>query len=187
MTIKQRLSAWCLGLMGWKLLPHPQGSEEAPRTVICVAPHTSNMDFIIGKLFYNATGKPSGFLMKKSWFFFPLGYLLRAMGGVPVNRSRKEDSVRTLANFIQEQAEIHIAITPEGTRSLTERWHTGFYRIAQEAGIPIELAVIDYKLREVGIFEVFYPTGDMEADIATIQRKYKGEQACYPEKYHEYN
>lgn len=170
--------------MGWRILPLP--SEEPARSIICVAPHTSNTDFFIGKLYYNAVGKPSGFLMKKDWFFFPLGILLRAIGGVPVDRSRKEDTVGKVAHYITEQPEMHIAVTPEGTRGYGERWHTGFYRIALEAGIPIELAVIDYKRREVGIFEVFHPTGDVEGDIAYIRSRYSREQAKYPHQFHEH-
>lgn len=182
--IKQ-LATWLLRRMGWRILPLP---DQAPKhSIICVAPHTSNMDFLLGKLYYTAVGKPHGFLIKKDWFFFPLGYLFRVMGGVPVDRSRREDMVSRLAQYIRSQEEMHIAITPEGTRSLREQWHTGFYRIAMEAGIPIELAVIDYARREVGIFEVFYPTGDLEADIAYIRRRYKSEQARYPHLFCDYD
>lgn len=171
--------------MGWRILPLPQ---QTPRhSIICVAPHTSNMDFIIGKLYYTAVGKPHGFLMKKGWFFFPLGVIFRAMGGVPVDRSRREDMVSRLAEYIRAQEEMHIGITPEGTRSLTEHWHTGFYRIALEANLPIELAVIDYQQREVGIFEVFCPTGDLEADLAYIRKRYTSAQAKYPHLFHDYD
>lgn len=145
------------------------------------------MDFIIGKLFYTTIGRPHGFLMKKDWFFFPLGYLLKYMGGIPVNRSKKEDLVEKLSQYIHKKKELHIGITPEGTRSYRSEWKSGFYRIALAAGIPIQLAVIDYKNKEVGIFEVFNPTGDMEQDIDYIRRQYHKYQAKYPEKFHEYN
>lgn len=145
------------------------------------------MDFLIGKLYYSAIGRGSGFLMKKDWFFFPLGCLLRAMGGISVDRSRRGDTVGRLVRDILECEEVHIAITPEGTRSYKAEWHTGFYRIALEAGIPIELAVIDYRQRAVGIFDIFYPTGDMERDIAEIQQRYHSSQAKYPEKYHDHH
>ena len=124
--------------------------------------------------------------MKKSWFFFPLGYLLKAIGGIPVNRDKKGDMVTRLADYIKSQKEAHIAITPEGTRSYREEWKSGFYRIALAAGIDIELAVIDYKRKEVGIFEVFTPTGNLDKDIAYIRSRFSKEQAKYPEKYHEH-
>ena len=124
--------------------------------------------------------------MKKSWFFFPLGYLLKAIGGIPVNRDKKGDMVTRLADYINSQEEAHVAITPEGTRSYREEWKSGFYRIALAAGIDIELAVIDYKRKEVGIFEVFTPTGNLDKDIAYIRSRFSKEQAKYPEKYHEH-
>ena len=80
------LSRWILKLAGWKSVYQV---EEPAKSVICVAPHTSNWDFIIGKLYYWSLNKKAGFLMKKSWFFFPMGYLFRAMGGVPIDRSKR--------------------------------------------------------------------------------------------------
>ena len=94
--------------------------------------------------------------------------------------------VTRLADYINSQEEAHVAITPEGTRSYREEWKSGFYRIALAAGIDIELAVIDYKRKEVGIFEVFTPTGDLDKDIAYIRSRFRKEQAKYPEKYHEH-
>lgn len=172
------LSKKILSLLGWQCLPLP--SERPRHSIVCVAPHTSNQDFFIGKLYYNTLGKPHGFLMKKDWFFWPLGPIIRAMGGIPVNRSKHEDMVTKLAEYIRQQDELHIGITPEGTRSYTPTWKSGFYRIALEAGIPIELAVIDYRNKRVGIFEVFHPTGDMERDIAYIRSRFRADQAKYP-------
>lgn len=181
----KKVAAWLLKRLGWQALPLP--SEQPARSIICVAPHTSNVDFLIGKLFYMSVGKPHGFLMKRDWFFFPLGYLLKAMGGVPVDRSRKKDMVSLLAEEISSQDEMHIAITPEGTRGLREDWRTGFYRIAIAASIPIELAVIDYSKREVGIIEVFHPSGDIDRDIADIRRRYHSHQAKHPHLFHDLN
>lgn len=115
-----------------------------------------------------------------------MGYLFKALGGIPVDRDKKGDMVTRLAEYIKSQRESHIAITPEGTRSYRTDWKSGFYRIAVSAGIPIELAVIDYQRKEVGIFEVFHPTGDMEQDIAYIRSRFRKEQAKYPEQYHEH-
>lgn len=108
---------------------------------------------------------------------------MKSMGGIPVDRSRSGSMVEQLAERIKESPKLSIAITPEGTRSATERWKTGFYRIAYAANIPIQLAVIDYKKRELGIFETFYPTGDEEVDIRYIRSRYYSEQACYPKKF----
>lgn len=178
------IATWILRCLGWTIAPAP--TEHPPRSIICVAPHTSNMDFLIGKLYYMTTGKPHHFLMKKDWFVFPLGLFFKAMGGIPVDRGKNSDLVGALAQYILQQPEIHIGITPEGTRSAVERWRTGFYRIALQAGIPIELAVIDYSTKQVGVFEIFHPTGDVESDIAYMHSRFSSRQARHPKNFTDY-
>lgn len=141
------------------------------------------MDFLIGLLYSWAVGIKSGFLMKSDWFFFPLSYLLRALGGIPVNRKERSQTVDRIQELLKRKGQMHTAITPEGTRSRTEKWKSGFYHIAVAAELPIELAVLDYQKHEVGIFEVFHPTGDLEADLAYIRSRFSANQAKYPEQY----
>lgn len=141
------------------------------------------MDFILGLLYSWSVGLRSGFLMKSDWFFFPLGSIFRSLGGVPVNRKERSQTVERIQQLLQEEGQMHIAITPEGTRSRSEKWKSGFYHIAQAAGLPIELAVINYRTKVVGIFEVFHPTGDLEQDMAYIRSRYSAEQAKYPEQF----
>ena len=148
-----------------------------------MAPHTSNMDFLIGLFYSWAVGIKSGFLMKSDWFFFPLSYLLRALGGIPVNRKERSQTVDRIQELLKRKGQMHIAITPEGTRSRSEKWKSGFYHIAIAAELPIELAVLDYQKHEVGIFEVFHPTGDLEADLAYIRSRFSATHAQYPEPY----
>lgn len=176
----KNFSSWLLGVLGWQVIIPP---DNPPKSVICVAPHTSNFDFIFGKLYYAAIGRKAGFLMKKDCFFFPLGGIMKSIGGIPVDRSRHGSMVEQLAGRIRQSDSLSIAITPEGTRRATERWKTGFYRIACAAGIPIQLAVIDYKKRQLGIFETFYPTGNEEADFRHIRGRYHREQARYPQNF----
>ncbi len=181
--IRQKIGKFFLDLFGWKILPLDKSRPK--KTVICLAPHTSNLDFFIGKLYHWAIAQPSGFLMKKEWFKFPLKYILNGMGGIPIDRSKKGETVKRIAESLEQYDEIHIAITPEGTRKYTKEWHKGFYYIAQQANLPIELAVIDYKKKEVGILEVFYPTGDVEDDLKYIKSKYHSAQAKFPKKYND--
>lgn len=177
----QKLSTWLLKTAGWKLnLPLPV----PPKSVVCVAPHTSNWDFIIGKLSYWSLRRESSFLMKKSWFFFPLGNILRAIGGVPVDRSRNTSVTRQMGKIFKERESFHIAITPEGTRSPNKRWKMGFYHIAVEAGVPIELAYLDYDNKVMGITEIIYPSGDQKADMEKIVAYYKkNSRARFPENF----
>ena len=138
-----KLSALILRIAGWKLnvtLP------DYPKSIICVAPHTSNWDFVLGKLAYSAIGRKAGFLMKESWFFFPLGYIFKAIGGIPVPRKRGSSLTDTLIEKFNHSDKLNIAITPEGTRSRVTQWRTGFLHIALGAGVPIQLAAIDYCL-----------------------------------------
>jgi len=176
----QKLSAWILKTAGWKAIVTV---AEPPKSVICVAPHTSNWDFPIGELFYLALGRKSSFLIKKSWFFFPLNYVFDALGGVPVDRRKSTSVTQQMVEEFEKRDYFHLAITPEGTRSLSTKWKMGFYYIAVGANVPIQLAYIDYKKKEVAIKELFYPTGNEEADLAKIQSYYKDVHAKFPEKF----
>ncbi|MCM1337169.1 MAG: 1-acyl-sn-glycerol-3-phosphate acyltransferase [Candidatus Amulumruptor caecigallinarius] len=157
---------------------------DVPKSIICVAPHTSNWDFIIGKLAYASIGRKAGFLMKDSWFFWPLGPIFRALGGVPVARTNKQGSlVEQLVERFRRTPRLTIAITPEGTRSRTTRWHTGFLRIAMMADVPVYLAVIDYASKCAVIDTQLALTGDIEADMRTVKRFYAPYQGLHPEKF----
>jgi 1-acyl-sn-glycerol-3-phosphate acyltransferase len=175
-----RLCKWILKAAGWKAYATV---EEPKKSVICVAPHTSNWDFPIGELSYLALGRKASFLIKKSWFVFPLNYIFEGLGGVPVDRSKRTSVTQQMVDEFDKREYFHLAITPEGTRSLVHKWKMGFYHIAVSANVPIQLAYIDYGKKELAIKEVFYPTGDEKADMEKIQEYYRGVQARFPEKF----
>ena len=176
----QKLSKWILKVLGWKTIVTV---EEPKKSIICVAPHTSNWDFLIGELYYTALGRKSSFLMKKSWFFFPIGNLLRGLGGIPVDRSKSTSVTDQMAEEFNKRDTLHLAITPEGTRSLVQKWKMGFYHIAVKANVPIQLAYFDYEKKEMGITEIIYPSGNEKADLAKIYDYYKNVEARFPEKF----
>lgn len=175
------LAAHILKWWGWTV---NVSAPDFPHCIVCVAPHTSNWDFILGKLTYASVGRKAGFLMKSSWFFPPLGYIFNAIGGVPVYRKKKRGSLieQLVERFINEPR-LTIAITPEGTRSRNSRWHTGFLQIACRAEIPILLGLLDYGRKYIEVSEVFYPTGDLEADMARVKEFYRNAQGKYPDKF----
>lgn len=178
----KKLAAWLLKIFGWSVeITVP----DYPKCIICVAPHTSNWDFVIGKLAYAAVGRKAGFLMKDTWFFWPLGALFRSIGGIAVPRKHK--SKVSLTDLIVEKfnasQRMALAITPEGTRSRTTRWHTGFLHIAIQSNVPIVLGVIDFKTKNVFIKDTFVPSGEIEKDIRTIKDYYKPYQGKYPENF----
>lgn len=176
-------AAGILRLLGWKLTVTV---PDYPKCIICVAPHTSNWDFILGKLAYAAVGRRAGFLMKEDWFFWPLGPIFRAIGGIPVPRSSREGRESLTASVIRrfkESARLHLAITPEGTRSLTRRWHTGFLRIAYGADVPVVLGVLDFGKKEINIEYTMTLTGDVDKDLRAVKDFYSGATGKYPEKF----
>jgi len=172
-----------LKTFGWKV------EITAPRRrkcVICVAPHTSNWDFILGILAYKSLGREANFLMKKFWFFFPLKYLLRGLGGIPVVvRKGGGNLTESIIDKFKTSDYINLAVTPEGTRSRVEKWRTGFLYIAYGSKVPVQLGVIDYKNKEIIIRDEFYPTGDIEADMKFVKDYYRdfSEAAKYPDKF----
>ena len=140
--MKQRLCKFIYShLLGWKM---NVTVPDYDKCVICAAPHTSNWDLIIGKLFYSAIGRKTSFMMKKEWFFFPLGYFFKAIGGIPVDRSRQTSLVEQMAERFAAKRHFHLAITPEGTRKANPDWKRGFYYIALKAQVPIVLFALDY-------------------------------------------
>ncbi len=175
------LSGLLLKWAGWKV---DVTAPDYPKCIICVAPHTSNWDFILGKLAYSSIGRKAGFLMKEDWFFFPLGCILKAIGGVPVARKNKRRSlVEELVERFNSATRLVIAITPEGTRSRTAKWHSGFLQIAYQAHVPIVLGVIDYATKTVIVRDTFHPTEDIATDMRIIKNYYKPYSGKYPDKF----
>ena len=158
------------------------------KCVICVAPHTSNWDFVLGLAAYSSVGRKANFLMKSFWFFFPLKYLMRYFGGIPVQRSPGKHSgslTEKVIRLFHDEPYVNLAVTPEGTRSATDKWKTGFLYIAYGAEVPILLAVIDYSRKHILIDRVYEPTGDAESDMRFIRECYSHwkHAAKYPEKF----
>lgn len=156
---------------------------DRPKCVICVAPHTSNWDFILGKLAYWSVGRKANFLMKEAWFVWPLGYLFRALGGIAVPKKRGSSLTEHLITLMETRPQMNLAVTPEGTRSLSSKWRSGFLHIAYESHVPIELGIIDYGKKQITIRDTFIPTGDTDSDMRAVKDYYRGATARYPAKF----
>ena len=166
--------------MGWQVAMTVPYRDKC---IICVAPHTSNWDFIIAELYYHSIGRTAGFLMKKEWFFWPMGVLFRSMGGIPVERSRHVSLTDRVAEAAMKAERFELAVTPEGTRSLATKWKRGFYFIALKAGLPIQLYAIDYKNKRIVCTQELVPSGDVEADMRLIMDYYRPYEGKYPGKF----
>ena len=165
-----RLAKLIFALTGWKVEGDPL---QAPKSVLAVAYHTSNWDAwpaFGSNLALNAQVKWIG---KSSIFWWPLGTLLRSIGGVPLKR---EDSKNFVAKMVEEFARHErfvLAIAPEGTRKRAARWRTGFYYIALAAKVPLIPTALDYKNKRIVFGQLFYPTGDYTADMRLLREFYR--------------
>ena len=177
----RKLCIFFLKLFGWNY----ELSVDIPdKCVICVAPHTSNWDYVIGFLFYKSIIRSKlHILAKKELFFFPVNHLFKSMGCIPVDRKKKNSIAVQMVKLFNSTSHLHLAIAPEGTRKRNAQWKSGFYYIALNAGVPISLAYLDYSKKEVAIKKIFNPTGDIKSDIEEIKSFYKDVQAKYPEKF----
>lgn len=166
-------------LMGWRL--GGTLSPDIKKCVLIVVPHTSWVDFFIGVMARGSIGLEMHYVAKKELFTFPFGVWFRWMGGAPLDRSRTENKVDAIAKLFSEREVFRLAIAPEGTRKKVDKWKTGFYYIAAKAGVPVVAVAFDYGRKEVKIAEPFYPTGNIEADIAILEANYSGVRGYVPD------
>lgn len=176
----KKICRFILKITRWKVV----GDTDIPdKCVICVAPHTSNWDFPLGLITYTAMGKHASFLMKKDWFFFPMSVLFKAIGGIPVDRSKKTSLTDQIVEIYNSRESFQLAITPEGTRKHNPEWKKGFYYIALAAKVPIAIIAFDYKNKTIYFKNIFVPTGDADGDLAEIKSFYKGVTAKHPKNF----
>lgn len=174
-------SKWLLyRILGWK---NDVSVSTEGKFIICLAPHTSNWDFVIGQLYARAEGIESNFLMKKEWFFWPLGVIFKKMGGIPVWRGQHTNMTDILADYAGKSPTFRLCVTPEGTRSLNPDWKKGFYFIALKANLPILLYGVDYKRKLIQCTKMIVPTGDVDADMKEIKLYFKDFLGKNPENF----
>lgn len=174
------LARFFLWLGGWKyvgVLP------QVRKAVILSAPHTSNWDFVWGKLAFLAYRIHTYIFLKKEFFFFPMNLLFRVLNVLPLNRTDATGMVKHIVKEFDKHEDFFLTITPEGTRSKRKKWPRGFYFIAMKAKVPIYLGRIDYQKKELSLGELFYPTGDIEKDIQYIKNTYRGVVAKNPKNF----
>lgn len=163
-----KLGLFILSLFGWRIDKTP---PKIDKCVVCMGPHTSNWDFIIGRITFANYKLNTKYLIKKDLFKPPFGWLMRKLGGIPVDRKQKNNMTQFASQLFQENDNLFLVFTPEGTRSYNPNWKKGFYYIALEAKVPIYIAYIDYKNKTGGWDSLFEPTGDVDADILEIKKR----------------
>jgi len=176
-----RIAAFILKLFGWNI--YTRASLDIKKAVIIMAPHTSNWDFVIGRLAFFMYKIPPKIIIKKEAFTPVMGPILRWLGGIPVERGQSQNTVKKITDHFKQHDKLYLLITPEGTRKRVNKWKRGFYFIALTAKVPIFCGYLDYKKKEGGIGMVLNPTGDFEKDFQKIEDFYRGKHARHPEKF----
>lgn len=175
------IARFILKMAGWRF----QGElPEVKKAVIISVPHTSTCDFIWGKLVFISQSIPTYILMKKEFFVFPLGIIMKAMNVIPVDRGNKDTHlVEQMIEEFKKHDIMYLTITPEGSRKKRKKWKKGFLVIAKAAGVPVYLGRIDYKGKFCETGPMFYPTDDVDADMAYIMNHYRDANPRHPEKF----
>jgi 1-acyl-sn-glycerol-3-phosphate acyltransferase len=156
--------------------------NQIKKKIYVVVAHTSNWDFPLGILTKGYAGLDVKYVAKASLFKWPYGWFFRALGGIPVDRSKSNNFVSSVANAIKSKDQISIALAPEGTRKKVDKLKSGFYYIAKEANVPIIPTKWDFKNKEVHFGEPFYPSDDEIKDLAFFDDYFKDVVGKIPEK-----
>ncbi|MEZ6187149.1 MAG: lysophospholipid acyltransferase family protein [Planctomycetota bacterium] len=176
--IRRAIGRLYLRVAGWSVAGEVPPD---PKFVMIAAPHTSNWDFPYMIAISYALGVRLRWLGKASLFRFPFGIFMRGMGGIPVDRSKRNNLVDQVADAFARHERLIVTVPAEGTRAGgTGYWKSGFYRMAQAAGVPIALGFLDFTNKRGGIGPMIVPTGDVQADMDRIRAFYRAEMAKFP-------
>lgn len=182
-TLLRWLSIAFLRLTGWTVLGELPAN--ASKSVLIAAPHTSNWDLPYTLMVAFVLRLNVYWMGKSSLFKPPFGGVMMWLGGIPVDRSQSTHLVAASSNAISvANGPLQLIVPPEGTRSGTRFWKTGFYHIAASAGVPIVMAYLDYEKKIGGLGPVFQTTGDVEADMLSIKAFYAGITGKNPNQFH---
>ena len=167
-------------LSGWTL----EGSlPNEKKIVVAAAPHTSNWDFIVGLPIILSLGIRASIMMKKEAFIWPFSYLWSWIGFIPIDRGAEKGAVGSAVEHFDRSEQLWFVLAPEGTRSKTKRWKTGFLSIAHQADVPILLVSWDFPTKTICFGKVFQTTGDNQKDLSDIQEYFSQFTGKRPENH----
>lgn len=177
------LGRFILWIAGWKT----EGKyPDIDKSLMVIAPHTSMWDFVMGRVAFWALGINGKFMIKEEMFKFPLSIIIKAFGGIAVDRSTGNRSILSVGNIISKSRRIILVITPEGTRKRVPDWKKGFYLIARHAKVPIVMGCLDYKTKTAIIGPTIHPSDDYEEVKGIMNEFYRGHHGKHPEWFHLY-
>ena len=155
------------------------------KCIIIGVPHTSAWDFLMAWAYYTSLGGKMNFLIKKEFFFWPVGYFVRKMGGISIDRSRGANVIRQAVKEFEKRQHLQLAITPEGTRKRTRNWKAGFHTIARLANVPVYLTSFDWGRKQMTIWDRFELTENALEDIRRMKSFFRGKgvQGKFPDQF----
>ena len=180
MFVRRAIGWLFLKIAGWKPIG---GMPSEGRYVLIAAPHTTNWDMPYMLAISWCLNVKIHWIGKKSLFKFPFGWIMKALGGIPVDRSKRQNTVQQVAQWMLARDHAIVVVPPEGTRSKTPFWKSGFYHIAREAQVPITLGFLDYANKCGGFGPQFTPTDDPKADMEHFRAFYQPHMAKFTAKY----
>ncbi|HEY4538654.1 MAG TPA: 1-acyl-sn-glycerol-3-phosphate acyltransferase [Faecalibacter sp.] len=181
--MKKTIGKLMLDIVGWKLDNHLDLSAIDKCVLVC-APHTSNWDFYYTIAAFWQMGIPMKMFIKDAWTKPWYGYFIKQLGGIGIDRTQNKNMVEFASQLLKSSAHLYLINTPEGTRSYSPKWKTGFYYIAQEAQVPIVLGYCDYKEKRAGLSKIVpVENRTLEEILAEIEAFYQNVTAKYPEKF----
>jgi len=176
---RRQFARLAFALTGWRVsIEHPVPAK----CIVIGAPHTSGADLFATWFLMLVTGMNFSWAAKDELFFPPLGWFLRAIGGIPVNRRARTDFVGQMVKHFETRDAFVLGIAPEGTRGTKTFWKTGFYFIALRANVPMVFGYADYQRKVVGFGPMMMPSGDLDADFEHIKRYYSAISGRFPER-----
>ena len=175
---RQRAFLVLMRVLGWRIINQ---FPTLDKYLVIAAPHTTNWDFFYMLLMRGASGMDIRWVGKDNLFRFPVGGVMRWLGGIPVNRRIRANFVDQIVTLYQQREQIAVVIAPEGTRGRSVSWRTGFYYMALGANVPIVMVGIDYPSKTLEISNSFQPSGDLQADFEIIRSFYKSKRGKYPD------
>lgn len=185
MIMMKLLAKFVFWITGWKIAGGmPEGVKKA---VLIAIPHTSNWDLLYARAAFYLMDVPVRFTIKKEIMVGPLGWLIKGLGGIAIDRKRipgkrKQTYTETMIQMLNESDELVVMVTPEGTRSYAPKWKSGFYHVALGSNVPILVGFLDYKTKTAGIGPVIIPNGEMEAQIEEMKAFGRGITGKYPDQ-----
>lgn len=175
--LRRSLARLVLRLSGWRTV-----GEVPPTAILVGAPHTSNWDWVVTQLLAWDNSITIRLLVKESFFKGPMALVMRATGAVELDRANPGATIRRLLDEQKGDDRFLLGMAAEGTRSKSDYWKSGFYRIAQQTGLPITLAFLDAPSKTVGWGPTFHPTGDVKADMDLVREFFRDKRGFKPDQ-----